>query len=156
MGKRSFAVVAASMLVAMLAACGGGGGSSAPPLQDPAFLNLAGTRWSVTDTVSGSNTCDVPAGTPDTWTAVVASQSGNTLTVYDDRATISGAVAATISGYDITFNGPRYPVGGCSDMTGSYNVTLNNSGTAFNGTAVLTCLDVPACTVSVTVDGSKN
>ncbi len=150
-GAAFCAVVAAAGL---LAACGGGGGGSAP-LDPPAFTNLAGTYWGVTDTVSNLNSCSVPVGTSDLWTAVIATQSGNSLTVYDDRGTVADAVPATISGYVVTFSGPRYPVGGCLDMTASYRVTIDGAGTSFSGTATLTCLD-NGCTVPVNVSGSKN
>jgi hypothetical protein len=142
-------------LTFVVASCGGGGGGAAS-LAPPAFTNLAGTSWDVTDTVSSSsNSCFVPQGTTDLWTGVVATQSGNSLTVYDTRAGAGNAVPATISGYVVTFSGSRYPVGGCSDMRGSYNVTINAAGTSFSGTAVLTCLD-DGCTVPINVFGSKN
>jgi hypothetical protein len=157
MKKKGYAAVAALLFAALTAACGGGGGGGGTtPLSPPAFTNLAGTSWDITDTVSsGSNTCGVPLGTWDGWTGVVASQSGNSLSVYDTRAGAANAVPATISGYVVTFNGSRYPVGGCSNMRGSYNLTINAAGTSFSGTATLTCLD-DGCTVPVNVVGIKN
>lgn len=153
MKKKRFTAVAVLLITALAAACGGGGGGTS--LNPPAFTNLAGTSWSITDTVStGGNSCGVPKDVTDDWTGVVATQSGNALTVYDTRSGAGYAVPATISGYVVTFNGSRHPVYGCSDMTGSYHLTINGAGTSFTGTATITCLD-NGCTVPVTVSGFK-
>jgi hypothetical protein len=160
MKKRTsmFSLPVSALLVSMAAlfSCGGGGGGGGgAPLSPPAFTNLAGTRWSTTDTVSTSaNSCGAAQGDSDPWIAHVLAESGNTISIYDERSGASEAVDGTISGSVITVSGPRYPVGGCSSMTASYSVTLNGAGTSFTGTATLTCLD-DGCTVPVNVTGTK-
>jgi hypothetical protein len=159
MNRKWFTAIAVLSISALAAACGGGGGGGgavAVPLKPPAFTNLAGTSWSVTDTVSSSNnSCGAPAGEQDNWTGVIATQSGNDLTVYDTRAGAGKAISGTISVYVVSFHGSRYPIGGCTSMTGSYKLTIDGTGTAFSGTATLTCLD-NGCTVPVSVSGTKN
>jgi len=158
MKKRITAVIVLMLLLSagMLVSCGGGGGGdSAPPLSTPSFTNLAGTRWNQTDTVSTSNnTCGAAQGEQDFFVLHVVSQSGNTLSFYDERAGVANTVSGTMSGSVITFNGSRYPVGGCSDMRASYNLTVNAAGTAYSGTGVITCLD-DGCTAPVNVSGIK-
>lgn len=141
-------------LVLLGAACGedsGGDGGGLPP----AITNLAGSSWSVTETTSAVG-CGQPVGTTDSWTLQIVSQAGSTVTFYDTRAGSSAAVSGVLSGYDFTYSGPRYPIGGCSDMRGSYRVTLNGAGTAFAGTSTITCTDAPACTVPANVTGTRN
>ncbi len=133
--------------------CGGGGGAS---LEPPAFTNLAGSRWNVTDTVSAYNSCNAGLGLSDAWELDVLAQSGNTISFYDTRAGITGAVNGTLSGYTLSYSGSRFAIQGCSDMTATYTVTLNNAGTSFSGTATIVCHDaVPACSVPVTVTGAR-
>ena len=156
-GMRKWFMSAAALAgIVLLAACGSNSSSSGDTsVQQPAFTDLAGTRWAIVDSVSSSNnSCGATTSDSDSWTGVVATQSGNSLSLYDTRAGSSKAIAGTISGYVVTFNGSRYPVGGCSSMTGSYTVTLNSAGTNFSGTATLTCLD-NGCTVPTSVYGSK-
>jgi hypothetical protein len=160
MTKRIIAVIVMMLLLSagLLVSCGGGGGGdSAPPLTTPAFTNLAGTRWNQVDTVStGNNSCEVSQGTTDQFTLAVLSQSGNTITVYDSgRSSAADAVSGTMSGYVVTFKGSRYPVYGCSNMSASYSLTMNAAGTAYSGTGTITCNDAPACSVPVTVTGTK-
>lgn len=150
------ALAGAACAVFILAACGGGGGDGGGGgLSAPAFTNLAGTRWNETDTVSAANSCGVAIGFADPFVLHVLSQSGNSLSVYDERAGVGGALGATISGYAVTFSGDRFPVGGCATMTAVYSVTLNTGGTSYSGTATITCHDGPVCTVPVTVTGTK-
>ncbi len=138
----------------VLTSCGGGGSGGGGSLSAPAFTNLAGSRWSVTESVSGSNSCGVAVGTSDSWTLVVVSQSGNSLVFYDERSGASNAVTGTMSGHTITYSGERYPVQGCTSMSGSYNVTLDSAGQSFSGTASVVCAD-NACSVPASVSGSR-
>jgi hypothetical protein len=160
MKKRTlmFSIPVSALLVSLAAlfSCGGGGGGGGATLSPPAFTNLAGTRWSTTDTVSTSaNSCGAAQGDSDSWIAHVLAESGNTISIYDERSGASSAIDGTISGSVITVSGPRYAIGGCSNMTASYSVTLNGAGTSFSGTATITCLDAPSCTVPVNVTGTK-
>jgi hypothetical protein len=141
------------LLAGLLASCSGDGGNDAPPLSPPAFTNLAGTRWNQTDTVSGTNDCGTGIGVSDSFVLNILSQSGNTISFYDERAGVSNAVNGTMSGHVVTFSGSRYPVQGCSDMTVNYSLTVNAAGTAYNGTGLIACLD-DGCTVPVTVSGT--
>jgi hypothetical protein len=144
-----------SLAVVVLSACGGGGGGGGgTSLSPPAFTNLAGTRWSETDTVSGTNSCNVGIGVTDSFTEHVLAQSGNTISVYDERGSSSNASNGTLSGYVFTYSGSRYPVGGCSNMTANYSVTLNSAETAYTGSATITCQD-NGCTVPVSVSATK-
>jgi hypothetical protein len=149
--------VVTAVLIALTFAlinCGGGGGSSTP-LTPPAFTNLAGTRWQVRDTVTtSSNTCGVASGTADNWVLHVVSQSGNTIAFYDERSGSSGAVNGTMSGYNVTYSGERYPVYGCTTMMAAYNITVNTSGTGFTGSVTVTCLD-NGCSAPAGVSGTK-
>jgi hypothetical protein len=144
---------AAATAFSLLVACGGGDGSGGP-LAPPAFTDLAGSRWAVTETASGSNTCGVAAGTSDSWTLQVVSQSGNSLVFFDERSGAGNAVTGTMSGNTVTYSGERYPVLGCVSMTGSYNVSLDSSGQSLSGTASIRCLDND-CTVPASVTGSR-
>lgn len=140
------------MAVVLTAACGSGGSGSAT--SPPAFTDLAGTRWNQTDTVSAANSCNVGLGVTDTFVLHMLAQSGNTLSVYDERSGASSAANATLSGYVITYSGTRYPVGGCSSMTASYTVTIDKGETSYSGSATISCAD-NGCTVPVTVSGTK-
>lgn len=151
-----FASLIALAAVFAMVSCGGGGGDSGPaPLQAPAFANLAATRWNTTDTVSAANSCEVGIGVTDSWVLHILAQSGNTISLYDERSGSSNAVNGTMSGSVVTYSGTRFSIGGCVDMSASYNVTLNAAGTGFTGTATITCNDAPACSVPVTVSGTK-
>jgi len=139
---------------------GGGGGDGSAPLSPPAFTNLAGTRWNETDTVQAGGTCTgvAPGVTSDSFILHVASQSGNALSVYDElRAGPSGAVPATISGFVVTISGNRYAIGGCppDKMTVFAAVTLNGAGTSYSGSGTITCTEPPACSVPVTIAGTR-
>ncbi len=59
------------------------------------------------ESASGNNAGGVAAGTSDTWTLHVVSQSGNSLTLYDERSGPSEAVNATVSGHTISYSGDR-------------------------------------------------
>ncbi len=131
-----------------------GGSDSGKTLSAPAITDLAGSTWSVSESASGNNTCGVAAGTSDSWTLHVVAQSGNSLTLYDERSGPSEAVNATISGHTISYSGDRYPIGGCSQMTGSYNVTLDDAGQSFSGATTIRCLD-NGCTVPASVNGYR-
>jgi len=85
----------------------------------------------------------------------VLSQNVNTLSVYDERAGVSGAANATISGSVVTYSGSRTSIGGCINMTVSSSVTLNGTGTGYTGSGTITCLDAPACTVPINITGNK-
>ena len=150
--KRTTALFLAAVVIG-LSACGSGGGGGAS-LSPPAFTNMAGTRWNQTDTVSSTNSCNVGLGVTDPFVLHVLAQSGNTISVYDERSGSGSATNATISGYGISYTGSRYPVGGCINMTASYSVTLNNAETAYTGSATITCLD-NGCTVPVSVSATK-
>jgi hypothetical protein len=157
--KRSSVVAVSIALVCMgmaviLSNCGGGGGGGGQQLSPPAFTNLAGTRWNTTDTVSQTNSCGVGIGVSDTRVEHVLAQSGNTISIYDERSGSSAATNQTLSGYVLTVSGPRFPIGGCSSMTESASVTLNNAGTSFSGSGTIKCLD-DGCTVPVTIVGTK-
>ncbi len=136
----------------MISACGGssGGGTSQSP---PAFTNLGGTRWQQTDTVSGTNSCNIGIGISDYFVLHFVAQSGNTISFYDERSGPYSAVNGTMSGYTITYSGSRYAIGGCNNMTGSYTITFNSAETSYTGAATITCHD-DGCTVPVTVQGS--
>ena len=156
--KLLFGSVLLCLLFAItLTHCGGGGGDGggAAPLSPPAFSNLAGARWNATDTVSGTNSCDVGIGVTDSWVLHVLAQSGNTISVYDERAGSSNAVNGTMSGFVVTYSGSRYPIQGCVDMSASYNITINGAGTGFTGTGTITCNDAPACSVPVNISGAR-
>ena len=143
------------LLAGLLVSCSGGGGDDAPPLLPPAFTDLAGTRWNQVDTVSSSNnSCGSTQGDQDSFILHVASQSGNTITVYDERAGASNPVSGTMSGSVVVVNGSRYAVQGCSEMTASYSLTVNAAGTAYSGTGTIICLD-DGCSVPITVSGTK-
>ena len=107
------------------------------------------------DTVSDTNTCGAYVGQSDSFVLRIVSQSGNTLSVYDERSGISGQANATISGYAVTYSGDRYPVYGCADMSVNYSVTINNSGTSYSGSGTIVCNDSPGCTVPITITGYK-
>lgn len=144
------------LLFVGLASCGGGGGGgSAAPLSPPAFTNLAGTRWNQTDTASAVNSCSVAPGTADPFVLHILTQSGNTLSVYDERSGVGGAVNATISGYAVTYSGSRFAIGGCGSMSVSSMVTINAGGTNYTGSGTITCNDAPACTVPINITGTK-
>jgi hypothetical protein len=147
-------VVLVLLFTGLLVGCGGGGGGGGTPPAAPAFTNLAGTRWDHTDTASAVNTCGVPVGDTDSFVLHVVSQSGNTITFYDERAGAANAVNGSMSGYVVTFNGSRFAVGGCFDMTANYNITVNAAGNAYSGTGTITCLDAPACSIPVTITGT--
>jgi hypothetical protein len=142
------------LLAGLLASCSGDGGNDAPPLSPPAFTNLAGTRWNHTDTVSDTNDCGTGIGVTDSFVLHILSQSGNTLSFYDERNGASSAVNGTMSGSVVTYSGTRYPVQGCSDMTVNYSMTVNAAGTIYSGTGTITCLDDP-CSLPVSVSGTK-
>jgi hypothetical protein len=144
-------------IIALLVSCGLTGCSkdSGTSLQPPSFTNLAGTRWHVTDVVSAANTCNTNVGVSDSWTLHIVSQSGNTITFYDERGSSSSVVSGTVSGSTITYSGDRYPIQNCSKMTASYSVTFNSAGTAFSGTATINCTDGTGCSVPTTVSGAK-
>jgi hypothetical protein len=137
-----------------LCSCGGGGGGGVA-LSPPAFTNLAGTRWNQTDTVSALNSCGVGSGVTDPFVLHILAQSGNTISVYDERSGAGAAVNATISGYAVTYSGDRFPIAPCSDMSVSYSVTINGTGTSYSGSGTITCLDAPACTVPINITGTK-
>ena len=145
------AVAGAMVMAALGVSCGGGGGGG---LSEPAFTNLAGTRWSQVDTVSAKNSCDVGIGVTDDFVEHVLAQDGNTLSIYDERMGQMSAENATISGYVIEFRGDRYPVGGCSTMTAAYRVTLAPNGLTYAGTATIRCMD-NGCSVPVDVSGVR-
>jgi hypothetical protein len=147
------AMVGAAVIVSCGSSGGSGGGQS---LQPPAFTNLAGTRWAVIDKVSAANnTCGAPLNQQDSWTLHVVSQSGNTITFYDERGGAGDAVNGTMSGYLVSYSGARYAIDSCSNMTASYSMTVNNAGTAFSGSATINCTDAPGCSVPVSVTGTK-
>jgi hypothetical protein len=144
-------------LTGIIVACGGGGGGggAAPaPMAPPAFTNLAGTRWNQTDTVSATNACGTAIGVQDAFVLHVLAQSGNTISVYDERSGALAAVSGSMSGYVVTYSGTRYPVQ-CTSMSASYSVTVNAGETAYTGTGTITCNDPPACSVQVDVTGAK-
>ena len=101
-----------------------------------------------------SQPCGVGIGVTDSFVLHVLAQSGNTVSVYDEREGSSSAANATLSGQVLSYSGGRYPVGGCGTMTASYAVTLNGAGTAYTGSATITCQD-NGCTVPVTVSATK-
>jgi hypothetical protein len=115
---------------------------------------MAGTRWNQIDTVSAANSCNAPIGFTDTFVLHVLAQSGNTISVYDERDGSSNPSNATLIGYVITFSGNRHAVGGCLTMTASYRLTLNSAETAYTGSATITCQDT-GCTIPVAVSGTK-
>jgi len=153
--------IGVACLVVLLAAgslisCGGGGGGGGgASLSPPAFTNLAGTRWTHRDTVSGTNSCNVGIGVYDQYVLHILAQSGNTISVYDERGSLLDAKNATISGYIVTYSGERYPIGGCSNMTANYTMTVNNAGTSYSGTGTITCNDNPPCSGPISIIGTK-
>ena len=144
----------ALLISLLLVGCSSSGSSGGGSLEAPAFTDLAGSSWSVHESASGSNSCGVAAGTSDDWTLYVVSQSGNSITFYDERSGASSAVTGTVSGHTISYSGGRYPVLGCSSMTGSYSVTLDGAGQSFSGTTTIRCLD-NGCTVPASVTGQR-
>lgn len=144
------------LLAELVSSCGGGGGGGSAPLSPPAFTNLAGTRWTHRDTVSATNACNAGIGVFDQYIMHVLAQSGNALSIYDEtHGTQIDAKNATISGSVVTYVGERNPIGGCSSMSANYTMTLNGAGTSYAGTGVITCNDAPACTVPVTITGTR-
>jgi hypothetical protein len=97
----------------------------------------------------------VGIGVTDPFVLHILAQSGNTISVYDERAGAGAAVNATISGYAVTYSGDRFPIAPCSDMSVSYSVTINGAGTSYSGSGTITCLDLPACTVPINITGTK-
>jgi hypothetical protein len=152
MKRSSSAWIIVLLVLCGLIVCSKDSGTS---LQPPSFTNLAGTRWHITDVVSAANTCNVNVGVSDSWTLHIVSQSGNTITFYDERTSSSSVVSGTVSGSTVTYSGDRYPIQGCSKMTASYSVTFNSAGTAFTGTATIICTDGTGCSVPANVTGAK-
>lgn len=147
-------IVGLGSVVGLLMACSSGDGGGSGSTEPPAFTDLAGSRWAVTDTATGNNSCGIPAGTKDSYVVHVLAQSGSSLTIYDERAGAANAVTATLSGHTLSFSGSRYPVLGCSSMTGNYTATLGATGQSFSGTATVTCVD-NGCSAAATVQGNR-
>ncbi len=154
--RRMFsAMLIAGVLFGISCGGGGGGGGDSTPLQPPTLTNLAATRWNTVDTATAGGSCSTPVGTQDAWILHIVGQSGNTITYYDERAGSSKAVSGTMSGLSINYSGTRYAIGGCTDMVASYNVNMNSAGTTYTGSGTITCNDAPACSVPVSISGTK-
>jgi hypothetical protein len=153
--RRYVIILVSSGAIAFAAACGSSGGgssSSACTASGTCNVNITGT-WSTTENVS-ANACGNAHTDYNTYTIT---QTGCNAVVVPNTGSSAGVTFnGVVNGNQICWTG-SYPANGGTETINSLILTVNSSGTSFNGTASWTWSDGSnSCSGTTQVSGTKS